>query len=163
VTRILALDVGDRRIGVAVSDRTGLIATPLTVIRRASKVEDFIRIIQLVREQGVVGVVVGHPLNDDDSAGPQARRIERYAAALREALREEGLDLRTSRPPFAVALVLWDESLSTQRAQEVMIASGRKARDRRARIDSTAAAVILQDYLDANRHVPPHAVEEDVL
>lgn len=140
--RLLALDVGDRRVGVAVSDATGLIATPLTVVRRASKAEDFAKIARLVREQRAEGLVVGHPLDQDGRAGPQAQRIERYAAALEEALLAEGLD---------VPLLLWDERMSTVRAQEAMIAAGRKAEDRRARIDAVAAAVILQDYLDEQR------------
>jgi putative Holliday junction resolvase len=139
--KLLALDVGDRRVGVAVSDEMGLIATPLTVIQRRSRAEDFARIAGLVRAHGAETLVVGHPLNDDGSAGPQAQRIERYAAALLAALRAEGLD---------VPGVLWDEYRSTQRAQEVMIATGRKARQRRARIDAVAAAVILQDYLDTS-------------
>jgi putative Holliday junction resolvase len=150
--KVLALDVGDRRVGVAVSDETGLIATPLTVVRRASKAEDFARISRLVREQSAGGMVIGLPLNADGSAGPQAQRIERYSAALGQALRDEGLDL---------AIILWDEYLSTQQAQEVMIAAGRKAKDRRARIDAVAAAVILQDYLDDQRSALP--AEEESL
>jgi putative Holliday junction resolvase len=152
--KILALDVGDRRIGVAVSDETGLIAMPLSVVRRASKAEDFAKIARLVGEQGVDGLIVGHPLNDDGSAGPQAMRIERYASALAEALRTEGVDL---------PLILWDEHMSTRRAQEMMIAAGRKARDRRARIDAVAAAVILQDYLDAHRPPMGGLMEEESL
>lgn len=140
--RYLALDVGGRRVGVAVSDETGLIATPLTVIHRRSKVEDFARVARLAREHGAGGLIVGHPLNDDGTAGPQALRIERYAAALSEALRAEGLEL---------LLILWDERMSTQHAQEAMIAAGRKARDRRDRIDAVAAAVFLQDFLDERR------------
>lgn len=135
----LALDVGDRRVGVAVSDASGLIATPLTVIVRRSKVEDFARIIRLVREQGAAGLIVGLPLNDDGSLNPQAQRIARYAAALEAALRAEGLEL---------PLILWDERMSSRRAEEALIGAGRKARDRRKRIDAAAAAVILQDYLD---------------
>lgn len=150
--RLLALDVGDRRVGVAVSDQTGLIATPLTVIRRTSKAEDFARIARLVREQGVTGLVIGHPLEPNGCAGPQARRIERYAAALLEGLRARGLDL---------PLMFWDESLSTRRAQEAMIASGRKSKDRRARIDAVAAAVFLQDYLDAQRPPVTGLMEEE--
>jgi putative Holliday junction resolvase len=137
--KLLALDVGDRRVGVALSDATGLIATPLVVINRKSKVEDFGRIGRLVREHDIMAVVVGHPLNDDGSAGPQALRIERYALALADALRDEGLDL---------PLFMWDEWGSTQRAQEMMIGAGRKARHRRAQLDAAAAAVILQDFLD---------------
>ena len=144
--RLLALDVGDRRVGVAVSDAMGLIATPLTVVRRTSKARDFERFAQLVREQGAEAVVVGHPVNEDGSAGPQAQRVERYATALQEALEAKGL---------ALPLILWDERMSTQQAEQAMIASGRRARERRARIDAVAAAVILQDYLDVQR--PPTA------
>ncbi len=140
--RLLALDVGDRWVGMAVSDPTGSIATPLTVIRRTSKVEDFRRIGRLAREQGVDGLIVGHPLNDDGTASPQARRVERYATALVEALEAEGLKLTVS---------LWDERMSTQRAEEIMREAGRKARERRTWIDAVAAAVILQDYLDEQR------------
>ena len=143
--RLLALDVGDRRVGVAVSDELGLIATPLTVVHRRSKAEDFARIARLAREQGVEGLVIGHPLDDDGRAGAQAQRVERYAAALVDALKGEGLDLPA---------VFWDERMSTVRAQEAMIAAGRKAQDRRARIDAVAAAVILQDYLDEQRPAP---------
>jgi len=137
--RLLALDVGDRRVGVAVSDAAGLIATPLTVIRRTSKADDFCRLATLLREQGAEKLVVGHPLNADGSAGPQARRVERYVAAMSEALEAEGL---------SVPIILWNEHGSTQRAQELMIDAGRSAKKRRQRIDAAAAAVILQDYLD---------------
>jgi putative Holliday junction resolvase len=145
----LALDVGDRRVGVAVSDATGLIATPLITVHRTSKAKDFVKIARLVREQGAEGLVVGHPLDQDGYPGPQAQRIERYAAALKEALQVDGLD---------VPVLLWDERMSTLRAQEAMIAAGRKAKDRRARIDAVAAAVILQEYLDEQRK-PVQGVE----
>lgn len=137
--KLLALDVGDRRVGVAVSDLAGLIATPLAVIHRSSKEKDFSKIARLVREQGAEMLVVGHPLNADGSAGPQALRVERYTAALTEALRLKGL---------SVSVVMWDEYGSTQRAQALMIDAGRKAKDRRQRLDAAAAAVILQNYLD---------------
>lgn len=137
--KLLALDVGDRRVGVAVSDLAGLIATPLAVIQRSSKVQDFAKIARLVREQGVGKLVIGHPLNADGSAGPQAQRVERYAVALSEALGLEGL---------SVQVIMWDEYGSTQRAQALMIDAGRGAKARHRRIDAAAAAVILQDYLD---------------
>ena len=133
------MDVGERRIGVATSDETGTIASPLQVIKRTSKAEDFRKIAQLVREQKSECLVVGHPLNDDGSAGPQARSVERYAAALCEALETDGLTLE---------VLLWDEHMSTQRAQTIMIETGRKVAQRRGWIDAVAAAVILQDYLD---------------
>ncbi|MBN1658045.1 MAG: Holliday junction resolvase RuvX [Anaerolineae bacterium] len=144
--RLLALDVGSRRIGVAVCDELGFIATPLEVIHHTSKKEDMGRIADKVRQERAKGVVVGHPLNDDGSAGPQARYIEQYTAGLEASLREAGLD---------VPVILWDEHGSTQRAQQAMMMSGRGARQRRKRLDAAAAAAILQDYLDAHRPPPP--------
>jgi putative Holliday junction resolvase len=144
--KLLALDVGDRRVGVAVSDAMGLIATPLTVLHRTSKAQDYERIAQLVREHDAEALIVGHPVNEDGSAGPQAQRVERYATAMQDALKAQGL---------ALPLILWDERMSTQQAEQAMIASGRRARERRERIDAVAAAVILQDYLDVQR--PPTA------
>jgi len=146
VSKVLALDVGERRIGVAVSDATATIATPLEVIRRASKAEDFARIAELLKQQAAEVLVVGHPLNADDSLSPQAWRVERYVTFLAEALTTRGV---------VVSITFWDEHGSTQRAQQAMITSGRGARERRERLDSAAAAVILQDYLDARGHARP--------
>lgn len=143
MSRYLALDVGERRIGVAVSDASGTLARPLTTLIRASKAADYSRIAGLVRQHGAEALVVGHPLNDDDTAGPQALRVERYAAALAEALRAEDL---------ALPILLWDEHGSTGRASEALGIAGRKGRDQRERLDAAAAAVILQDYLDVARH-----------
>ena len=141
--KLLALDVGERRIGVAVSDETGLIATPLMTMRRASKVEDFARIAGLIREQRAEGVVIGHPLNRDGSAGPQARRVEKYAQTLGLALRDGGLD---------VPVFLWDEYLSTWQAGEALAGAGPRSKARRAGLDAAAAAIILREYLEANPH-----------
>ncbi len=142
MSRSLALDVGERRIGVAVSDASGLIASPLVVIHRRSKAEDYDRIAALCVTHQVEVVVVGHPLNADDSAGPRARRIERYATGLADTMQALGL---------GAALRLWDEHGSTQRAMDALLATGRSSRARRERVDAVAAAVILQDYLDAQR------------
>jgi putative Holliday junction resolvase len=131
----LALDVGDRRVGVAVSDPTRSLARPLTIIRRRSRREDFARIARLVEEQGATGLVVGHPLNMDDTVGPQARRTQRYAAALEQAV--------------SVPIVLWDERLSSEEAAERLRAAARSRRKRQKHLDDAAAAVILQEYLDA--------------
>ena len=149
--RYLALDVGDRRVGVAVSDKMGLIATPLTVVHRKSKVEDFAKVARLMREQDASVLVIGQPLNADGSVGPQAARIERYAHALMKALSKEGLE---------VTMIFWDEYLSTQRAQQAMISAGLRSKDRRMQIDAAAAAVILQDYLDVQRPDRPAPMEE---
>ena len=133
--RILALDVGDRRLGVAVSDPLGMWARPLTVITRRSREQDFQAIARLVKEQGAARVVVGHPVTMSGEVGPQARRVERYAAALAERL--------------GVPVVLWDERLSTAEAERLLRESGESSRQYRGRLDAVAAAVILQSYLDA--------------
>ena len=128
--RILALDVGERRIGVAVSDPTGTLATPHSIIRRRSKAEDFAAVARLAAELGAERVVVGLPLSLDGSVGPQARRVTRYAQALARTL--------------SVPVELYDERYSTVTADELLAEGGRK---RRTPIDAAAAAVILQDYL----------------
>jgi len=135
--RIMALDVGNRRVGIAISDETQTLARSLTVLHRRSKAQDFEALACLVREHVVTAIVVGLPLSLEGDEGQQARRIRRYADALNEALLAQGLD---------VPLIFHDESLSTVTAAQVLIASGRTRR-RRRHIDATAAAVILQDYL----------------
>jgi putative Holliday junction resolvase len=133
-TRVLALDPGERRIGVAISDPTRTLARSLCVLERRSRQEDFAAIAELVREHKIGLVVVGHPRNLNGTIGPQARRVKRYVDALAKTL--------------PVPLILWDERLSTLTAERLMIETGRPARKRRKRIDAVAAAVILQDYLD---------------
>ncbi|MCX8068349.1 MAG: Holliday junction resolvase RuvX [Anaerolineae bacterium] len=134
--RILALDVGDRRIGIAISDPTGLIARPLRVLERRSKKEDFATIAALVAEYGVERVVVGRPLTPKGQVGQQARRVERYAQALAEAL--------------PVPVELWDERYTTVAAEEILRETRKpSARRERREVDALAAAVLLQDYLSA--------------
>jgi putative Holliday junction resolvase len=137
--RLLALDVGERRVGVAVSDPTGTIARPLHALERASKKEDFSAIAALVREYSAVAVIVGRPLSLDGTVGPQARRVAGYAQALAESL--------------DVPVIHWDERFSTARADEILRQTRGEKAKRRARangeIDAIAAAVILQSYLES--------------
>lgn len=134
-SRVIALDVGERRIGVAVSDPTGTLATPHTVIQRRSKAEDFARVARLVAELEIKKVVVGLPLSLNGEIGPQARRVTRYAQTLAQAL--------------DVPVELHDERYSTVTADALLAEGGRKRR--RVSIDAAAAAVILQDYLDSKK------------
>ena len=138
--RILGLDVGERRVGIAVSDPTGTVARPLRVLMRGSREEDFAAIAALVAEHDVGLVVVGQPLSLDGTEGPQARRVARYAEALAAGL--------------GVEVVLWDERYTTVRAHEIL--AQRSKRKRRAgtggEVDSIAAAVILQSYLDSENN-----------
>ncbi|MFZ5917540.1 MAG: Holliday junction resolvase RuvX [Chloroflexota bacterium] len=137
--RILALDVGERRIGVAVSDETRTLARSLMVLNRHSREKDSDVLARLILEQSAVMVVIGLPLVADGSEGSQAQRIRRYAQGLQNALA-----VREVRLP----IVFHDESFSTVDATQAMIQGGRKRRQRRQRLDAVAAAVILQSYLD---------------
>ncbi len=142
----MALDVGERRIGVAISDPLRVLATPVMTLTRRSWGEDLAAIARLARERGVTLVLVGHPLNMDGSAGEQARRSERFARRLAKALGTDG-------PP----VILWDERMSTQTAEE-RLRLGKGVG--RAGLDAAAAAVILQEWLDAQRGpalLPPEA------
>jgi putative Holliday junction resolvase len=136
--RILALDVGGARIGVALSDPMRIFVSRLWVIGRGTKEEDFLRLSKLVRDFEVGRVVVGYPRNLDGTVGPQAHQVESYAAGLADALKDLG-----------VPVLLWDEWLSTVSAERLLAEAGHKGRRRRERIDAASAAVILQDYLDA--------------
>ena len=137
-TRILALDVGGRHTGVAISDPTATIARPLETIHHRSRKELASAVAALVAEHEVGTVVVGRPLSLDGRVGPQAERVDRSAEALAEQL--------------DVPVVLWDERFSTATAEEILRETRSEKARRRARsdgeIDAIAAAVILQSYLD---------------
>jgi putative holliday junction resolvase len=138
--RVLGIDAGERRVGLALSDELRLLASPLRVLDRRTGLSSVLEAIAgLTEREAVREVVVGLPLNADGSAGPQAQRAERFA----------GLVERATHLP----VVLWDERLSTQAAEGIIRAQGRNTRRARARgeIDAVAAAVILQDYLDTSR------------
>lgn len=133
--RVMALDVGERRIGVAVSDPLHVVARTLGVVERTSDAQAVEEIARLVREHEVERVLVGHPRSLRGEAGPQAQRVEAFAALLTVAL--------------DVPVELWDERLSTVTAARILSERSIRARAQKESIDAVAAAVILQDYLDA--------------
>ena len=134
--RVLGLDLGSRRIGVAVCDSGGVLATPYSVVQRSGDERaDRERIAELVAEVGAEAVVVGLPLSLDGSAGPAAAAAEAEAEALRLVL--------------GVPVECHDERLSTVSASRSLAASGVKARGRRTVVDQVAAAVLLQSWLDS--------------
>jgi putative Holliday junction resolvase len=130
---ILALDIGEKRIGVAVSDELGLLATPRGVIRRTSNEQALREIVRQVAESAVDLVVVGLPVSLDGQLHDQARRVQAFAERLRQRI--------------PVPQVYMDETLSTVRAEEKLRAAGVRPERIRERIDAAAAAVILEDYL----------------
>jgi putative Holliday junction resolvase len=135
--RLLALDIGEKRIGVAVCDETGTLATPLTVITRASRREDFERVARLVADLRIERVIAGYPRSLSGQEGPQAQRVRRYVEALAATL--------------PVPVELWDERYTTVEAAERLRDSTPKRKQReRGQLDAAAAAIILQDYLEAH-------------
>ncbi len=131
--RILALDVGEQRTGVALSDPLGVLASPLTVLTGPTREAQLEAIEQLTRKHQVEKVIVGYPRSLSGDIGPQAQRVDQYVEQLRAHLQ--------------VPVVLWDERLSTAQAERLIHETGRSVQ--RERIDAAAAAVILQSYLDA--------------
>ena len=134
---VLALDFGERRIGVAASDALAVTASPIAVIERTAAADDIERIRGMVQRRGSRLIVMGLPLNMDGSPGPMARRVRRFASTLR---RELGIEVE-----------LWDERLSTVGAERTLIAAGERRAGRREVRDAVAAALLLQSYLDARR------------
>ena len=133
--RVLGLDLGDARIGVAISDDDRRLAVPIGTIRTGAPT-DLKSIAELVREHSVTLVVLGQPLLLSGEAGERAHHAERFAEALRGVL--------------PVPVVLQDERLSTVEAERALRATGAKGRVRRRHIDRSAATVILQSWLDAS-------------
>ena len=135
--RILALDVGERRIGVAVSDPTGLLATPLQAIDRTRSPSAVSEIVRLVDEYEACEIVVGLPTTLSGRAGTQVQRVRRFVDALAD---------QTSVP-----VVLRDERYSSVQAERLLREAGRQPSRDKGSVDSAAAALILQSHLDSRR------------
>ena len=133
--RILAVDPGEKRIGIALSDPSGTIANPLTVLKHVSRAVDAATIAQLALEHEAERIIVGQALDDDNQPTAQSRRAYRLAAAIRSQT--------------GIPVELWDESGSTQAAQAARISMGVSRRKRGGHMDDIAATYILQTYLDA--------------
>jgi putative holliday junction resolvase len=132
--RILGLDVGTVRIGVALSDPLGMTAQPLAVIERKRE-NPYTAVQKLVEEHEVQRVVVGQPLQLDGKEGQAAQAVSAFVEQLRKHV--------------TVPIELWDERMTTAAAQRMMIGGGARRDERKQNIDKVAAALILQSYLDA--------------
>jgi putative Holliday junction resolvase len=146
VRRIVGFDVGDRRIGVAVSDPLGYTAQPLFTLHRTNHRADLKSVARVLRKHNVAEAVVGNPLYMSGDQSPQAAKAQSFA----EELRAE----------FGITVHLWDERLSTTEAHRHLSASGHAGgHERKQIIDQVAAVLILQSFLDARaneaaRHAP---------
>jgi putative Holliday junction resolvase len=133
--RILALDYGTRRIGVAVSDESKLLALPLEYIPADPFANVLARLRELIREKEIGLILVGMPRNMDGSYGPAAQKVQAFVAALKEAI--------------PMPIQTWDERLTTVQANRFLREAGYRRQKQRQRVDQTAAAILLQSYLDS--------------
>lgn len=136
--RVLALDLGTKRIGLAISDALRLTAQPLCVLPRSGREPDVAHIAELAAEKEVTEIVIGLPLRLDGSLGPEARSVRDFANALRSAV--------------GVPVAEWDERHSTAAAQKALLEADASRARRKRVIDIVAAQIILQGYLDSLRH-----------
>jgi putative Holliday junction resolvase len=138
IVRYLGLDVGARRIGVAVSDELGLTALPvLTLEVRRNPRDDLRSLARLARRFGVVGIVVGNPLHLSGEQSPRAAKTQAFAAELGALT---GLSIH-----------MWDERLTTREAHQILYEAGHARQDHRRVVDQVAATLILQSFLENNR------------
>jgi len=130
----MGLDIGTKRIGVALSDETGQIASASEVVVRTSDSIAICRIKQIISESNVGKIVVGLPVNMDGSAGSSVKMSEKFAGKLKKETE--------------VDICFWDERLSTREAENIMISANVSRKKRKSVIDKLAAQIILQGYLD---------------
>ena len=135
--RAMGLDVGERRIGVAIADELGVISSPLTIVQRRDG--DLAELRDLAIAKGVDRLVVGLPTGLSGREGPQAAVVRQFSDALEVAVGPE------------IRVIFWDERLTTAVAERTLQESGTWRRRRKGDVDAVAAAVILQGYLDACR------------
>lgn len=134
--RVLALDIGEKRTGVALSDESRILASPLCVVEmRPGSPEWKARLRSIVEENEPVQIVIGMPLNQDGEEGPQAQRMKKHIAALREVV--------------TTPVIEWDERYTTVQAETLLIDADVSRKKRKKVIDKIAASFILQGYLDS--------------
>ena len=147
VPRVLGFDVGDRRIGLAISDPLGYTAQPLFTLHRTGRRADLKSVARVLRKHGVIEAVVGNPLYMSGDQSPQAIKAQAFAE-----------DLRTE---FGITVHLWDERLTTTQAHRHLDDAGHAAMGRKDIIDQVAAVLILQAFLEARSHREARADLED--
>jgi putative holliday junction resolvase len=149
VRRIVGFDVGDRRIGVALSDPLGFTAQPLFTLHRTTRRADMKAVARVLRKHNIAEAVVGNPLHMSGDQSPQAAKAQAFAEDVRSA--------------FGVTVHLWDERLSTTEAHRHLDAAGHTAgRERKQIIDQVAAVLILQGFLDGRANQAEWAAREGV-
>ena len=135
--RILAVDHGEKQIGLAMSDPTATIASPLKVIKHSSRLMDAAQVANLAAENEVALIVIGQSYDEEGKPNLAGRRAAKFAEALKEQTQ--------------IPVVFWDESFSTQEARTARIEMGVSRKNRAGHMDELAAVMILKSYLDANK------------
>jgi len=145
----MGLDVGDRRVGVAISDERGLTAQPVLTLHRTNRKDDLRSLARLLRKHGCTEIVVGNPLYMSGDLSPQALKAQAFADMLRQE--------------FGLPVLLWDERLTTTEAHRLLHEAGRAGSEHKKVVDQVAAVLILQGFLDSRannlareaRNLPP--------
>ena len=132
--RVLGLDYGEKRIGLAVCDELGLTAQGLPTLIRKTKQHDLNILQSWIRQYAVETIVIGYPLRLDGTEGIQCEKVNRFAKVLAET--------------FLLPVIKWSETMSTKDAEEILMQSGVRWRKRKEKVDKLAACLILQNYLD---------------
>jgi putative Holliday junction resolvase len=132
--RILALDHGTKRIGVAISDELKMIAQPLEFVPAEPFLDFLDRLKEIIREKEVELILIGMPRNMDGSYGPAVLKVQEFIAVLKEKV--------------AIPIQTWDERLTSAQAQRFLIQGGVRRAERKEKVDKMAAAILLQSYLD---------------
>ena len=134
----LGLDVGEKRIGIAISDPTGWLASGRTVVYAIGREKDARAVAKIADDEAVTLIVVGMPLSLNGTEGPQAEKVRRFGTELSRAT--------------AIEVVYWDERFTTKEAQRYLRDGGMRAKKQRVNIDAAAAEILLQNYLDYRRN-----------
>lgn len=133
--RLLGLDYGEKRMGVAVCDELGLMAHGLPTILRKSKKYDMEILASLIKRHDIEKIVIGYPVRLDGTEGIQCEKVNRFAAVLEKT--------------FSLPVIKWPETMSTKEAEEILMNSGFGWKKRKEKVDKLAAVLILQGYLDS--------------
>ena len=133
--RILAVDPGEKHIGIAISDPTGTIATPHSILKHVARMLDAAAIANLAAQNQVELIVVGRSLDENGDPTPQSRRADRFIEAIKQQ--------------SDLSVIPWDESFTTRESRQARIDMRTPRQKRRGHLDDHAAAIILQSYLDS--------------
>lgn len=133
--RILAIDHGTKRMGIAISDPGGIIAQPLEFIPAEPFADFLARLKEIIKEKQVEMILIGMPRNMDGSYGPAALKVQEFVSVLKEAV--------------VIPIKTWDERLTSAQANRFLIQGNVRRQDRKEKVDKAAAAILLQSYLDS--------------